>query len=234
MSASRHLREPAATVVIIEDERDMAEGLRNAFERHGFEALVATDGAAGLELARSGRAGVIILDLMLPEVDGMEICRQLRARNIQTPIIMLTARGQIADRVAGLEIGADDYVTKPFSVRELIARARAQLRRNASAAEQPVRMGSVTVDLAQYAAFRGDERFNLTGQEVKLLKLLTANPHRVISRTRILNEVWGYDAYPTTRTVDTFIYRLRQKVEVDPREPEHLLTVHGTGYRFVP
>ena len=177
MSASTHARESTATVAIIEDERDMADGLRNAFERHGFQVLVAHDGDAGLELALSGQAELIILDLMLPKLDGMEICRRVRARHIQTPIIMLTARGQVADRVAGLEIGADDYVTKPFSVRELIARARAHLRHDASDADQPVHLGSVTVDLAQYAVFRGDERCKLTGQEVKLLKLLIANPH---------------------------------------------------------
>ncbi len=225
----------AVKVLIIEDERDMAEGLCNAFEKNGFEALVANDGEAGLNLALTGQADVIILDLMLPKLDGMEICKRVRTRNIQTPIIMLTARGQITDRVEGLEIGADDYVTKPFSVRELIARVRALLRRQAPGSEsQQMRFGKVTIDLEQYVIFRGEQRFKLTAREVKLLKLLVANPHKVISRERTLNEAWGYDKCPTTRTVDTFIYRLRRKMEDDPRKPEHLLTVHGIGYRFVP
>lgn len=224
-----------ATVLVVEDERDMADGLRNALEHSGFEVLVEHDGERGLEAALSGRADLIVLDIMLPGVDGVEVCRRVRERNVGTPIIMLTAKGQIEDRVEGLESGADDYVTKPFSVRELIARVRAHLRRGdeAAVAEQ-VRIGDATVDFAQYAVFRGDDRQRLTEREVTLLKMLLANPNRVVTRDRILNEVWGYDAYPTTRTVDTFMYRLRKKIERDPKAPAHLLTVHGAGYRFVP
>ena len=183
----------------------------------------------------SGRADLIVLDVMLPGIDGVEVCRRLRERNITTPIIMLTAKGQVEDRVEGLESGADDYVTKPFSVRELVARVRAHLRRgDGEGVGEQVRVGDATIDFAQYAVFRGDERQPLTEREVTLLKMLLANPNRVIRRERILNEVWGYDAYPTTRTVDTFVYRLRRKIERDPKSPQHLLTVHGTGYRFVP
>ncbi len=222
-----------ATILIVEDERDMADGLRNAFEHNGFEALVEYDGEQGLQVALSGRADLIVLDVMLPGIDGVEVCRRLRERNITTPIIMLTAKGQVENRVEGLESGADDYVTKPFSVRELVARVRAHLRRGDAIAEQ-VRVGDATIDFAQYVVFRGDDRQPLTEREVTWLKMLLANPNRVIRRERILNEVWGYDAFPTTRTVDTFVYRLRQKIEREPKSPQHLLTVHGTGYRFVP
>lgn len=230
----------APTILIVEDERDMANALRNAFEHEGFDVLVAYDGDTGLELALSARAQVILLDLMLPGRDGMEICREVRARGLSTPVIMLTARGQIEDRVAGLELGADDYVTKPFSVRELIARVRARLRGNGrqngahSDTARRVRIGDVTVDFSQYCVFRGSDRQKLTDREVTVLRMLLAHPNEVISRERLLDEVWGYDSYPTTRTVDTFIYRLRKKIEDDPKDPRHLMTVHGAGYRFVP
>ena len=226
----------STTVLIVEDERDMAEGLRNAFERHGFDVLTAKDGEAGLELARSGRADLIILDLMLPKLDGTEVCRQVRSRGIQTPIIMLTARGQVADRIAGLDVGADDYVTKPFSLRELVARARAHLRRDAlgQTGVEQVRIGEVTVDFKQYAVFKGAQKLPLTTRELAMLRLLVSHPHQVITRERLLKDVWGYDAFPTTRTIDTFVYRLRNKIEKDPKRPKHLLKVHGAGYQFNP
>jgi two-component system alkaline phosphatase synthesis response regulator PhoP len=187
-------------ILIIEDEPDMVAGLRDALEHEGFATLAAGDGAEGLELALTGQADAIILDLMLPKRDGMEVCRELRARNVTTPIVILTARGQVTDRVAGLDIGA----------------------------------GDVTIDFKHYTAGRGAEQQALTDQEVKLLRLLVNHPHEVISRARLLDEVWGYDRYPTTRTVDTFIWRLRQKIEVDPGAPRHLLTVRCVGYKFVP
>ncbi len=223
-------------VLIIEDERDMVAGLRDAFEHHGFDVRSARDGDMGLKLALTGEADVIILDLMLPERDGIEVCRELRERNVQTPIIMLTARGEEADRVAGLEIGADDYVTKPFSTRELLARTAAILRRHNRADHQleQARIGDVTVDFKQYVILHGSEKHALTDREVHLLRLFLDHPHEVISRDRLLNDVWGYDAYPSTRTVDTFVYRLRQMIERDAERPAHLLTVRGVGYKFVP
>jgi len=223
-------------LLIIEDEPTMAAGLRDTFEHQGFDVLSAADGEAGLELALSAGADVIILDLMLPKMDGMDVCRELRERNVQIPVIMLTARGEEADRVAGLEMGADDYVTKPFSVDELVARTHAILRRSKPEGTplEQARIGDVTVDLKQYAIFRGSERQTLTDREVHLLRLFLRHPHEVISRDSLLNEVWGYDAYPSTRTVDTFVYRLRQMIERDPQHPEHLLTVRGVGYKFVP
>jgi two-component system alkaline phosphatase synthesis response regulator PhoP len=221
-------------ILIIEDEPDMVAGLRDALEHEGFATIAAGDGAEGLELALNGQADAIVLDLTLPKRDGMEVCRELRARNVTTPIVILTARGQVTDRVAGLDIGADDYVTKPFSVPELIARLRAVLRRDAAEGRERVQIGDVTIDFKHYTAGRGAEQQALTDQEVKLLRLLVNHPHEVISRARLLDEVWGYDRYPTTRTVDTFIWRLRQKIEVDPGAPRHLLTVRCVGYKFVP
>ena len=223
-------------VLIIEDERDMVAGLRDAFEHHGFDVRSARDGDLGLQLALTGEADVIILDVMLPKRDGIEVCRELRARNVETPIIMVTARGEEADRVAGLEIGADDYVTKPFSTRELLARTDAILRRNDRAGHhrEQVRNGEVTVDFTQYVIVHGSERHPLTDREVHLLRLFLDHPHEVISRDRLLNDVWGYGAYPSTRTVDTFVYRLRQKIEQDAERPAHPLMVRGVGYKFVP
>ena len=223
-------------VLIIEDERDIVAGLRDLFEHHGFEVRSARDGEVGLELALRGEADVIILDLMLPKLDGIAVCRELRERHVQTPIIMLTARGEEADRVAGLELGADDYVTKPFSTRELLARTGAILRRNNRAGHQleQGRIGDVVVDFKRYVILHGSARHSVTDREVQLLRLFLDHPHEVISRDRLLNEVWGYDAYPSTRTVDTFVYRLRQMVEEDAQRPAHLLTVRGVGYKFVP
>jgi two-component system alkaline phosphatase synthesis response regulator PhoP len=173
---------------------------------------------------------------MLPRKDGREVCRELRNRNVWTPIIMLTARSGESDRVAGLELGADDYVTKPFSIRELVARVRALSRRAApvEGAAERVRIAEAIVDFKQYAVFKSDQRYPLTPMEISLLKMFLSHPNEVITRERLLNEIWGFDAYPTTRTVDTFLLRLRQKVEIDPRRPAHFITVHGAGYKFVP
>lgn len=222
-------------VLIIEDEADIVAGLRDAFEHHGFEVSSAADGEHGLRLALSDEADVIILDLMLPKRDGIEICRELRQRNIQMPIIMLTARGEEADRVTGLETGADDYVTKPFSTRELIARVDALLRRtsNGSRPDQ-MRIGGATVDFSRYILVHGSTSHALTDREMQVLRFFVDHPHEVISRDRLLAEVWGYDAYPSTRTIDTFIYRLRKMIEPDVDQPEHLLTIRGVGYKLVP
>ena len=223
-------------VLIIEDESALVQGLRDAFEHNGFAVATASNGEAGLNAALIQPRDLIILDLMLPRKDGFEVCRELRGRNIWTPIIMLTARSSEPDRIAGLELGADDYVTKPFSIRELVARARALLRRTApieGAAEQ-VRVGQAVVDFKQYAVIKGKDRHPLTPMEVSLLRMFLGHPHEVITRERLLNEVWGFDAFPTTRTVDTFLLRLRHKIETDPRRPRHFLTVHGAGYKFTP
>jgi two-component system alkaline phosphatase synthesis response regulator PhoP len=223
-------------ILIIEDERDIVAGLRDAFEHQGFEVSSAKDGEHGLRLALTGEADVIVLDLMLPKMDGIEVCRELRERNIQTPIIMVTARGEEADRVTGLETGADDYVTKPFSTVELIARINAILRRTSLGSTEldHVRIGDATIDFSQYLLVHGSERHSLTDREMHVLRFFLDHPREVISRDRLLHEVWGYDAYPSTRTIDTFIYRLRQMIEPHAEQPEHLLTIRGVGYKLVP
>ncbi len=225
------------TILIIEDERNLVNGLRDALEHHGYAVLAAEDGEEGLEVALSGRPDLILLDLMLPGIDGVDLCRLLRRRGVQVPIIMLTARSQEGDKVLGLDAGADDYVTKPFGVAELLARVRAQLRRRdeqAGAPPERVEIGGAVVDLRAFVVYRDDQRHELTEREIALLRLLLAHPHEVIPRDRLLDEVWGIGAYPTARTVDTFIYRLRQKIEADSQQPRHLLTVRGVGYKFVP
>lgn len=221
-------------ILIIEDEPRMVEALGDAFEHHGFEVCSSFDGEEGLKLALSGTPDLIVLDLMLPKKDGIEVCRDLRAKGINTPIIMLTARSEEPDRVAGLELGADDYVTKPFSVRELVARVKAILRRAGGPEKtgDQVQIGKVTVDLKKYVVHREGFELPLTDHEARLLRYFLAHSEEVIPRDRLLDEIWGYDSYPTTRTVDTFIYRLRQKIEADPQKPRHLVTVHGVGYRF--
>jgi two-component system alkaline phosphatase synthesis response regulator PhoP len=227
--------EASATILVVEDKRELRVQLRDALEHQGYEVLESGDGADALEQAVSGRPDLVILDLMLPGLDGIEVCRELRERGVDTPVIMLTARSEEDDRLTGFRSGADDYVTKPFSVRELMLRVRAMLRRaQGEAVPTELRIGDARVDFGKYTIFRGDQQFPLSEKEIALLRLLIANPHEVISRDRLLDEVWGYNAYPSTRTIDTFIYRLRQKIEVDPRDPQHLLTVWGTGYRFVP
>ncbi len=222
-----------ARILVIEDERDLADGLTSALGLHGFDAEAAYDGETGLRLALEGKFDLIVLDLMLPGRSGTEVCREVRGHGIRTPIVMLTARAEIADRVAGLELGADDYVTKPFSVRELIARIRARLR-SGEGTPTRVQVGSATVDFGQYRVLRDGGEQPLTYRESRLLQLLLAEPNQVISRDRILDDVWGKVEYPSARTIDTFIYRLRQKIESDPKQPVHLLTVHGVGYRYVP
>ena len=222
------------TVLIVDDEPTLVRGLTDAFEHNGFSVVSAQDGERGLETALSGQADVIILDLMLPKRSGMEVCRELRARGVETPVLMLTAKGGEPDRVAGLDIGADDYVSKPFSIVELIARAKALLRRSKGGLADRVLVGAVTIDFKQHIVIRDSLEIPLTKLEIDLLRLLVAHPREVITRERLLNEVWGFQSYPTTRTIDTFVLRLRQKIERDPGRPQHLMTVHGSGYKFVP
>jgi len=172
---------------------------------------------------------------MLPRLSGYELCRKLRAEGLNTPILMLTARGEEADRVLGLDLGADDYVTKPFSIRELMARVRALLRRTTAAADLPgeLRFGDVQVDFSRYEASRDGRKVDLTRKEFGILRLLAARAGEVVTRNELLNEVWGYEATPTTRTIDNHMAALRAKLEHDPGQPEHLITVHGVGYKLV-
>lgn len=223
-----------ATILLIEDEEAMVKGLRDAFEHHGYHVVTAQDGEAGLQLVEKEQPDLIVLDVMLPGVDGFDVCRAIRKGNISIPILMLTARAEEVDKVVGLEIGADDYITKPFSTRELLARVKAHLRRATEKGQTPEQyeFGDVKVDFARFKAFKNDERIELTSTEFSLLQLLIIRRNEVVTREQILNEVWGYEAYPDTRTVDNHILNLRQKLEINPHKPEYILTIHGLGYKF--
>ncbi len=213
----------------------MVVGLRDSCEYEGYAVAVARDGKEGLEKAAAEKPDIILLDVMLPLMSGIDVCRTLRARGVETPILMLTARGQEVDKVVGLEVGADDYVTKPFSIRELLARIRAHLRRAARrvAAVESFSFGDVELDFKKYAARKGGRALELSAREFELLHYLIRRRGEVVTRDQLLDEVWGYDSTPVTRTVDNHIARLRQKVEQDPSEPRHIITVHRLGYRFV-
>ena len=222
-------------ILIIDDQKELLNGLAVNFRREGYEVLTATEGGAGLGLAREGRPDLIILDIMLPGMSGLDVCRELRRTGVEVPIIMLTARGEEMDRVLGLEIGADDYLTKPFSVRELLARVRARLRRRPAAAGPIVaryRFGDIEIDFGRLRAERQGRPLELSAKEFDLLGLLVRRRGEILTRDEILKQVWGYDDPPLTRTVDTHILRLRQKIEPDPGNPAFIQTVYGEGYRF--
>ena len=226
----------ALRVLTVEDEPEMQVILRDNLEYEGFEVLSATTGEEGLQLAMAEQPDLILLDLLLPRMSGYEVCRRLRTEVFTMPIIMLTARNAELDRVAGLEMGADDYLGKPFGVGELIARVRVQLRRprqtGGGAAE--LRFGDVVVDLRQRRARNGREPLELSSREFELLEYLIDHADKVVTREELLSAVWGHGVAPLTRTVDNFVAKLRKKVERDARDPRHILTVHGSGYRFVP
>lgn len=224
-----------ARILVIEDDPAILRGLADNLACESHDVLTAADGEHGYSLARSAQPELIVLDLMLPRLSGYELCRKLRAENVATPIVMLTARGDESDRVVGLDLGADDYITKPFSVRELLARIRAVLRRAQahSALPSELRFGNVTVDFRRYEARRGGQPVGLTRKEFGLLRLLAARSGEAVTRDDLLNEVWGYDATPTTRTVDNHVASLRSKLEDNPSNPQHLLTVHGVGYKWM-
>jgi len=222
-------------ILIVEDEPNMVAGLRDNFEFEGYEVITAPDGVAGLERALSETPDLVILDVMMPRMSCLDVCKQLKAKRPTLPIIMLTARGQEVDKVVGLELGADDYVTKPFSIRELLARVKAVLRRSTTAPkeQESFSFGEVEVNLKSCQVSRAGKELDFSSKEFELLKYFLCHPGEALSRDRLLEEVWGYDRFPTTRTVDAHIVRLRQKVEPRPEEPRFILTVHGTGYKFV-
>jgi DNA-binding response OmpR family regulator len=222
-------------LLIIEDDRSIHKALRKLFESEGYSLEFATDGAAGLEAFRTTPPALVILDLRLPKMSGREVCREIRKTSPSVPIIVLSATTDEVDKVLLLELGADDYVTKPFSPKELLARVRAAFRRT----HKPVSMDQyafqdVSIDFPRMELKRGGRLVEMTPQEFKILKYFAQNPERVISRDELLNEVWGYNSYPVTRTVDNHILKLRQKLEADPENPVHFRTVHGAGYKFVP
>jgi len=213
----------------------MVAGLRDNFEFEGYQVLSAMDGVSGLERALADSPDLVILDVMMPRMSGLDVCKQLKSKRPAVPIIMLTARGQEVDKVVGLELGADDYVTKPFSIRELLARVKAVLRRIESVPKGKDRysFGDVEVNLQSCQVSRRGRSLDFSSKEFDLLKYFLSHPGEALTRDRLLEEVWGYDKFPTTRTVDAHIVRLRQKLEPKPDDPRFFLTVHGTGYKFV-
>jgi len=222
--------------LIIEDEPELLLGLRDNFEMEGFTVLEAADGVNGLRRAMEEQPDIILLDLMLPRMSGYDVCRHLRERGIATPIVMLTARSQESDVVAGLELGADDYVTKPFSVRELVARVKAHLRRSAPA--RPAELGeysfgTLRLDFRIYQAWRDGEQLVLSPREFELLRYFIRHRGETVTREQLLENVWDIHDYPMTRTVDNHIAKLRQKIEDEASEPRWIITVHRTGYRFL-
>ncbi len=222
-------------ILVIEDDPAILRGLTDNLQYESYEVLTATDGGAGYRLIVEKNPDLIILDLMLPKMNGYELCRRVRGEGITTPILMLTARGEEVDQVMGLDLGADDYVTKPFSVPELMARVRAMLRRVRPAESLPPELGfdDVVVDFLRYEAQKGGKPLRMSRKEFGILRLLAAQAGQVVTREDLLNQVWGYENYPSTRTVDNHIASLRAKLEEDPSHPRRLLTVHGVGYKLV-
>ena len=225
---------PDARILVIEDELPMRTALADCLEAEGYRVLTAADGPAGLERAVREMPDLVLLDIMMPRLDGCALCAELRRLSIPTPVLMLTAKGQVGDRVRGLDAGADDYLVKPFSTDELLARVRALLRRGRKQAAAPgiVRLGQVEIDLPRQKATRGKKPLHLSAREFAMLRLLLETPGEPVTRERFLDVVWGYTAFPTTRTVDTHIATLRAKIEENPEEPRWIKTVHGTGYRL--
>ena len=227
-------------ILIVEDDAHILLGLEEILKSDGFEVAVCNRGDQAVDMTSKHRPGLIVLDIMLPGLSGYDVCKQLRARKVAAPILMLTAKGQEIDKVVGLDLGADDYVTKPFGVRELLARIHALLRRfngAPTAAAQPsdsFMIGSASIDPRTFQVKRGKSIEPLTPKELKLLQLFFAHPGEVLSRDRLLNEVWGYKYYGTTRTLDQVIVQLRKKLGDNGSEPKHLLTVHGVGYKLLP
>ena len=224
-------------ILLVEDDRALRETLCDALEDEGYETITAPDGNRGADLAFSRRFDLVILDLMLPGKGGFEILREIRAHDIPTPVLLLTVRNDENDKVLGFELGADDYVTKPFGLRELLARVRSLLRRaqpkqEKTSARAQVRIGETEVDLGTYELRRGDENQTLSKKEAGILRLLLAEQGRVVPRAQFLDDLWGDDAAVSNRTVDTHVMNLRLKLEPNPSEPQFILTVHGVGYRL--
>jgi len=227
--------EPKRTILVIEDEPHIVLGLKDALEFEGFAVLTAPNGRVGIELTQKERPDAILLDLMLPDLNGYQVCEDVRRTNQFVPIIMLTAKSQEADKIRGLQAGADDYVTKPFSVGELVARIRAIFRRTHRPAEVPsFRVGEVTVNVSAHSIERdGKQPEQLSFYEVELLRFLHERKGQAVGRDELLDKIWGLEANPSNRTIDNFVVKLRKKIEKSPDKPEHILTVYGFGYKLV-
>jgi DNA-binding response OmpR family regulator len=222
-------------ILVVEDDVAVQKALRRTFESAGFDVTVASDGGTAMQTFAATSPKIVLLDLRLPGKSGQDLCREIRAQSPNIPILVLSAASDVVDKVLLLELGADDYVTKPFSPRELLARVRVALRRLTQGVDKQevFAFGEIEVNFGKMELIRAGQPVPLTPQEFKMLRFFLNNKERVVSRNELLNEVWGYHSYPTTRTVDTHILRLRQKLEKDPADPVHFRTVHGTGYKFV-
>jgi DNA-binding response OmpR family regulator len=222
-------------ILVVEDDPAILRGLADNLRYEGYEVCTATNGEIAYRMCKSQHPNAIVLDLMLPRLNGLDFCRKLRSEGVQTPILMLTAKTEESDRVLGLDIGADDYVTKPFSLQELLARIRALLRRAQPDAALPdaLRFGNIEIDFRRYEARRKGKSVDMTRKEFAVLRLLAARAGEVVTRDELLNEVWGYESYPVSRTVDNHVAGLRAKLERDPANPQYIQTVHGIGYKFV-
>ena len=223
-------------ILIVEDEPDIVRGLSDALEFEGLDVTSTGMGREGVRIMKERGADCVILDLMLPDINGYQVCEEIRAFNQVVPIIMLTARGQESDKIRGLEVGADDYVTKPFSVGELLARIKAIFRRlhKSAPSDEEIAIGPSVVNLKKHTVTRSRRTHPLSFYEVELVKLLWERKEQPVSRDEILDKIWGIEAYPSNRTVDNFIVKLRKKLEDDGKEPRHILTVYGHGYKLVP
>ena len=222
-------------ILVVEDDRATRKALQQLFEQEGYSVVIAQTGPEGLATFRAARPNFVILDLGLPQLGGQDVCRQIRKESEEVPIVILTGSSDQVSPVVLLELGADDYVTKPFSPQELLARVRAVLRRaRRSPAVEQLYFDEVAVDFSKMEVSRAGRPVSLTPQEFKLLKYFSQHPQRVLSRDQLLSDVWGYNSYPSTRTVDSHLLTLRQKLERDPANPAHFVTVHNAGYKFVP
>jgi DNA-binding response OmpR family regulator len=228
------MRGDGYVIAVIEDEELIRKSLVMNLELEGFKVVTAQDGEEGVNLITQQKPDLIIMDVMMPRKDGLQACREIRVAGISTPLILLTARSSEVDKVLGLDLGADDYLAKPFGMLELIARVKALLRRIQRVTSiDEIRFSNVVVDFKAYRALRDSEPIELSAREYRLLRYLVSKQGNVVTRDELLDEVWGYNSYPTTRTVDNHIARLRQKIESNIDEPQHILTVHGVGYKFV-
>lgn len=222
-------------ILIVDDEANMRRGLRDNLEFDGYEVTEAEDGLVALGKIEQDDYSLVVLDVMMPRLDGFEVCKTLRKNGNDVPIILLTAKGEEIDKVLGLEIGADDYMQKPFSIRELTARIKAILRRTSTekASEGEVTIGMLRLNFKEYTAFNGDKEEKLSHKEFEIINYLYKQKNEIVDRYQLLKNVWGYNEQPTTRTVDNFIVKLRQKIEIDPSNPKHILTIHGAGYKLI-